>query len=253
VATIRQLTALDETFMVTPRPGRGVCPLCFNLIEGHERCYGCAHGGGALAAMLPVSYSIGHEQLHHALANYKRTGGRVSRHLAVELAAMLWRFLGRHEGCLARAARTDGFELVTTVPSTDAIRDQEHPLRVVAGELVGLTRDRYRNLLYRTQMSVQGRVFDLGKFGVSSALSGQAVLLIDDTWTTGANAQSAAAALQAAGSGPVAALVIGRHVNRDWGDNDRRLEALPPFDWSVCALCVDPTPEPARTAQATPP
>ena len=253
MATVRQLTALDETLMLTPRPGRGVCTRCFNLTAGHERCYACTHGGEALAAMLPVSYSIGHEQLHRALAGYKRTGGRVSRHLAVELAAMLWRFLHRHETCLAGAAGTAGFELVVTVPSTDPTRDQEHPLRVVVGELMGLTRDRYESVLYRTPAAVHPRAFDRRKFGVLRHLAGEAILLIDDTWTTGANAQSAAAALEAAGSGPVGALVIGRHVNREWGDNDRRLRALPPFDWDTCALCAEPVPEAIPRASATRP
>ena len=64
------------------------------------------------------------------------------------------------------------------------------------------------------------------------------MLLIDDTWTTGANAQSAAAALKAAGAGPVAAVVIGRHLNRKWHQNDRRLRGITrPFDWGRCALC----------------
>jgi predicted amidophosphoribosyltransferase len=40
-----------------------------------------------------------------------------------------------------------------------------------------------------------------------------AVLLIDDTWTTG-NAQSTALALRAAGAAKVAAVVIGRHFDR---------------------------------------
>ena len=67
------------------------------------------------------------------------------------------------------------------------------------------------------------------------------MLLIDDTWTTGANAQSAAAALKAAGAGRVAAVVIGRHVNRGWHDNDRRLAALVGrFEWTQCALCAPP-------------
>ena len=253
MATVRHLTALDETLMLTPRPGTGVCTTCFNLTDGHERCYACAHGGDALAAMLPVSYSIGDEQLHRALASYKRTGGRVSRHLAVELAAMLWRFLHRHETCLAEAAGTDGFELVATVPSTDPARDQEHPLRVVVGELVGLTHDRYENLLYPTAAAVRAHAFDRQRFGVLRPLAGEAVLLIDDTWTTGANAQSAAAALGVAGSGPVGALVIGRHVNREWGDNDRRLRALPPFDWDACALCAEPVPDAIPPASATRP
>lgn len=257
MATVRQLTALDETIMLTPRPGRGVCRMCFNLIEGHERCFACAHGGSILAAMLPITYSVGHEQLHHALAGYKRSGGRVSRHLAVELAAIVWRFLDRHEACLAGAAGASGFDLVTTVPSTDPVRDQEHPLRVVVGELVGLTRDRHENLLRRGHTLVPGRVFDIRKFTVSRPLAGESVLLVDDTWTTGANAQSAAAALQAAGAGTVAALVMGRHINRDWGDNDRRLRILPPFDWDTCALCAGSGTEiraqPASNGQATRP
>ncbi len=254
MATVRQLTALDETLMVTPRPGGGVCATCFNLVDqAHARCYACQHGGHALAAMLPISYSIGRQQLHFALAGYKRSGGRVSRHLGVELAAMLWRFLDRHEACLAKAAGVDRFELVTTVPSTDPLRDHEHPLPIVVGELLGLTRTRYERLLHRMEWGTTGRVFDARKFSISRLLCGESVLLIDDTWATGANAQSAAAALRNAGSGPVAALVIGRHVNRDWGQNDRRLRALPPFDWNVCALCASPAARQGSGLEATPP
>jgi hypothetical protein len=35
--------------------------------------------------------------------------------------------------------------------------------------------------------------------------------------------------------------VIGRHLNREWRQNDRRLrELVRPFDWTRCALCFDP-------------
>jgi orotate phosphoribosyltransferase len=61
------------------------------------------------------------------------------------------------------------------------------------------------------------------------------VLLIDDTWTSGASIQSAAGALRVAGSGPVGALVLGRHISAGYADNEARLKALPPpFDWSCC-------------------
>ena len=65
--------------------------------------------------------------------------------------------------------------------------------------------------------------FDRDRYTSTVELNGQAVLLIDDMWTTGANAQSAAAALKHAGSGPVAAIVIGRHLNREWGQNVDRI------------------------------
>ena len=77
----------------------------------------------------------------------------------------------------------------------------------------------------------------LEKFKTARNLHHQSVLLIDDTWTTGANAQSAAAALKLSGAGTVAVAVIGRHLNRSHGGNDRRLRGLPrPFDWSRCAV-----------------
>jgi orotate phosphoribosyltransferase len=80
--------------------------------------------------------------------------------------------------------------------------------------------------------------FDVERYEALADLRWQSVLLIDDTWTTGASAQSAAAALKAAGAGKVVAAVIGRHVNRDWHENDQRLRALPDFAWSRCALCA---------------
>ena len=42
---------------------------------------------------------------------------------------------------------------------------------------------------------------------------GASVLLVDDTWVSGASAQSAAAALKLAGARHVAVVVVGRHVN----------------------------------------
>jgi orotate phosphoribosyltransferase len=91
-------------------------------------------------------------------------------------------------------------------------------------------------MLTRSSVAVPERTFDARKYDVARTLGGEAVLLIDDTWTTGSGAQSAAAALRGAGAGPVAAVVLGRHVKRGWRENDRRLHALAqPFDWGSCA------------------
>ena len=236
--SVAELTALYTNFMLGPRPGPDVCGQCFNFTRGYERCYACAHNQQRLDAMVPISYSVAREQLHHALAGYKRLEGEVARRLGVELAAVLWRHLSAHERCLARAAGVDAFDLVTTVPSGDRVRDQRHPLCSIAGELVGPTRDRYERLLCRTDVDVAAREFHARRFEPVRSLSGEPVLLIDDTWTTGASAQSAAAALRDAGAGPVAALVIGRFLNREWHENDRRLRGITrPFDWERCALC----------------
>jgi hypothetical protein len=240
--SVRELSALYENVMLGPRRGPSVCSTCFNFTDGYTRCYACDHGRLVLDAVAPISYSVAREQLHHALASYKRLDGDVARRLGASLAAILWRFLSEHERCLAHAARTDGFELVTTVPSGDRDRDERHPLRWIVGELVAPTRDRYQRLLLRSDAEVDSRAFSPEKFIATGPIDGRSVLLIDDTWTTGASAQSAAAALKAAGAGAIASIVIGRHLNREWHENDRRIRGIArPFDWTKCALCAEPT------------
>jgi hypothetical protein len=237
--TVRELTALYQNFMLAPRAGPSVCTTCFNLTDGYTRCYACANQASLIDVVAPISYSVAHEQLHHALASYKRLTGEVARRIGIQLAAVLWRYLDAHEPCAAGAADVERFPIVTTVPSGDRARDDRHPLRWIVGELVGQTRERHERLLRRSAVDVETRAFDGGKYAALRSLNGEPVLLIDDTWTTGANAQSAAAALRAAGAGPVAAVVIGRHVNRGWNGNDRHLRGLEqPFDWRHCALCA---------------
>jgi predicted amidophosphoribosyltransferase len=244
VPTVAELTALYSNFLLGPRRGPGVCEHCFNLTEGDRRSFACVHSEPGLDAVAPISYSVAHEQLHHALAGYKRAPPPIARRMQVELAAVLWRYVSTHEQCIARATgiTAERFELVTTVPSSDRERDRPHPLTRIVGELSGPTRARHHRLLCRSTKPVEPRIFDAEKFEPVTGLDGEPVLLIDDTWTTGASAHSAAAALKAAGAGTVAALVIGRHVNREWGRNDRRLRSLPtPYDWDLCPLCAPET------------
>ncbi len=248
MATVCELSAPWANFMVGPRHGPGVCRRCFNLTDGYHFCYACTHQPSVLDLIAPISYSIAHEQLHHALASYKRLRGDAGRRLSVQLAAVLWRFLAEHERCVADSIGIEAFSIVATVPSGDEERDGSHPLRWMVGEAVGPTRPRHRRLLRRSTLDVAPRTFSPAKFSPTESLSGEPVLLIDDTWTTGANAQSAAAALKTAGAGRVAAVVIGRHLNRDWSQNDQHLRRLAAFDWNECALCAT-----ALRASATPP
>ena len=250
--TVGELSALYENVLLSPRRGPDVCAICFNFTAGYDRCWACAHGHPALDAVAPISYSVAHEQLHHALASYKRLNGDVARRLQAILAAILWRFLTEHEACVARAAgaRARSFDLVTTVPSGDPARDdrERHPLRTIIAELVAPTRERHQRLLRRTNTETEPRSFSQTKFQAIRPIEARSVLLIDDTWTTGASAQSAAAALKQAGAQRVAAVVIGRHLNREWHENDRRIRGIArPFDWHSCALCAEPV-VPARRA-----
>jgi predicted amidophosphoribosyltransferase len=245
--TVGELSALYENVLLDPRRGPNVCATCFNFTAGYERCYACANTPPALDALVPVSYSVAREQLHHALASYKRLDGEVARRLTAILAAILWRFLTDHESCVAEAAGTDRFQIVTTVPSSDQHRDERHPLRHIVGEIVAPTRERHVRLLRRSATEAAPRTFNATKFEATTALRNDSILLIDDTWTTGATAQSAAAALKAAGADRIAAVVIGRHLHREWHENDRRIRGIArPFNWDECAICAEPVALPPR-------
>ena len=237
--SVSQLTHELEEFMLAPRRGPGVCRRCFNLTDGYDWCWPCLHGGHWLRAVAPISYSVSGGPLHAMLAGYKRTCGPQARGFEIRLAAVLSRYLDLHERCIAQAASVERFDLVTTVPSSDRERDARHPLRRVVGQLTEPVRGRYRRLLRRSAAASRPREFDVARFEICQAVDGGSILLIDDTWTTGANAQSAAATLTAAGAGAVAAVVIGRYLNEDWQDNRTRLRAMPrPFRWEPCALEV---------------
>ncbi|MHB8325215.1 MAG: hypothetical protein ACYDHB_12485 [Candidatus Dormibacteria bacterium] len=75
-------------------------------------------------------------------------------------------------------------------------------------------------------------------------MRGRRVLLLDDTFTTGAAPQSAASALAIAGAQEVVAVVVGRVIDPGFsapaGQLWRRVAALP-FDFERCCLCASGT------------
>ena len=238
MATVGELSDPYANFMRTPGRGVGYCTTCTTFVEpAYQRCYQCKSNQRWLAAALPISYAERGGQLHTNLAGYKRWSPATAERTRLQLAAVLWRFVIAHEACLATAAGVDGFDRVTTVPSSDSVRDERHPLRMIVGQIVEPTRDRHERLLLRSAVAVEERGWDPRRFMPVRALASESVLLIDDTWTTGARAQTAAAALLAAGASMVAALVIGRFINPGFADNAARLAAMPrTFSWETCAL-----------------
>ena len=84
----------------------------------------------------------------------------------------------------------------------------------------------------------QGRDPNPDRFSAERSTAGASVLLLDDTWVSGASAQSAAAALKRAGARHVAVVVLGRHVDpadRLGGPLAARL-APAPYDPAKCAV-----------------
>lgn len=246
MATVGELTEPYGSFLVHPlRPAPGVCAVCRTAVKGtYPRCYPCNEAltsGGALLAdvVVPISIAVKGEQLAAELWRYKNQSDPKARQvLKLRLAAVLWRFLDGHEACVADAIGVRKFDLAATVPSTSGRGD--HPLRQIVETIIEPTRDRYEDLLIPNPSVPSNRDVRMDRFVVPDGadLAGKSVLLIDDTWTTGGHAQSAAVALKQARAARVGVIVIGRHFDPSFGDNLRYLRAARKarFSWDECCV-----------------
>lgn len=225
--------------MRTPAPaGPDTCSVCRTFTDGYPTCYRCAHQPDHLEVVVPITYAPSTEQMHTALRKYEDSPDtQVRTRFSRGLLAVFWRFIRRHERCLAKEAGVPEFDTVTTVPSKTTTRDARDHLRTIVGQHAQPTSERYRRVLRPADSAADERRFDAGRYRAPQRIDGSAVLLVDDTWTTGSSAQSAAAALRGAGAEAVALVVIGQYINLDYSDHRHRLEGLPRgFDWSICVV-----------------
>jgi predicted amidophosphoribosyltransferase len=237
------------TVLITPRVNPGVCPRCFNftLEPAGQFCRACRRSPSHLAAVAPISYAPAGGQLHQDLADYKRAADPAVPHLIDEIARILSHHLEMHEACVAERAGVPGFDAIVAVPSGDARRDEHHPLRRIVSELPEVG-DRFHDALRASGIRTVAHAYAPERFRVTAPVAGLHVLLIDDVWTTGASAQSAAAQLREAGVASVSAMALGRYVNGSWGGIDARLSDLgTASDPRYCVFCA---PADRQTTQA---
>jgi hypothetical protein len=189
--------------------------------------------------VVPISlYRVG-EQLHTVLKDYKRSpNARVRERHLLQVGSILHRFVAQHRGCIEGASRE--WETVTIVPSKTPSADP-HPLET-AIMLSDPLASEYRRLLEPDEVSTIGRATasDTG-FRVTEDVADLDVLLIDDTFTSGATFQSAASALGLAGARVAAGVVIGRVVDTSNDDYPEKLELWEQqraelFSFETCCL-----------------
>jgi hypothetical protein len=195
------------------------CRTCRGPVQaGFARCYQCdlAHArcGGLLADVVaPVAYAVKGGRLAGDLWRYK-SGAAGATEAGARLTAMLARFLREHSDQVWRAAgMAAGPELAAIVPSGQG-RHGPHPMLGIVASCVDVS---IVPLSVTPGAAAPARGLadgvTAGWLTVGGAVAGADVLLVDDTWVSGASAQSAAAALKAAGVRRVALVVLGRHVD----------------------------------------
>ncbi len=210
-----------------PRAGPGVCATCHGPArDGRRECWCCravsaalGRGDGSSPLVVPVALCRTGDRLHTVLRGYKDAPVVAARrHFAYRIGVHLSGFLGAHAGCIAAAAGSR-WDSVAVVPSSSrpqgARRRPPPPARHPLSEVVGAIP--YLSGLARVEIgrgpgSAQHLAPDPDAFAVGGEARGRRVLLVDDTWVTGARMQSAAASLVDAGAEVVAMVVAGRTV-----------------------------------------
>lgn len=185
MATVEEFTDPHlGTYTPPPPAGPGVCDVCHGVPSpGYTRCWSCDSSTESVNRPLEL----------------------------IIPTAILHRFLREHARCIEQAAGGT-WDTVTIVPSKEA-RAEPHPLEN-AIKLGKSLAPQYRALLAADQPETIDRVYgDIRGFKTVEDVTGRRVLLVDDTFTSGATFQSAASRLALDGATVVAGVVIGRVIS----------------------------------------
>jgi predicted amidophosphoribosyltransferase len=235
--TVARLTAVLVSraggYLRNPvRRDRITCAVCTTPNAGYERCYRCnshrVHNGLADTTAF-LTYTVAGQQSGYVMRGYKAQRP-VDEHVAI-VAMLTMLALSIHIRC-PETLVTVPLARWAAVPSLPAKRG-EHPLhRILSNLALG------GEVPLAAAANVQ-RPRDVSPehFSTSERVPpGSHVLLIDDTWTGGGHAQSAALSLRRAGARYVSLLVIARWINEDYGDNARFLREIADSDYDP-AIC----------------
>jgi phosphoribosyl transferase-like protein len=192
--------------------------------------------------IVPISLYEVPSQLWRMLRYYKDVPGDTTPEawrptqetFQVRVAALLARFTRDHAACIA-AAGGGAWDTVTIVPSGK--RTGQHPVEQAVLRVPWL-RTQYAALLQPTGGPLPSRVADDAKYRVTVNVNGKRILLVDDTFTSGASVQSAASALQRSGARVVATVVVGRVVNPEWPASKElwKVARKKKFSFDVCCV-----------------
>jgi hypothetical protein len=182
--------------------------------------------------------------LYTVLMGYKESPVAEARARFASLPVrMLDDFLAAHRGCVA-AVSGGALDVALAVPSS--ARPHGAPLSMLDGMAVTAESSgaRWRpHALDRASAAVGHMRPDASAFAVSPRvrplLDGARVMLLDDTYVSGARAQSAAVALRLAGAASVVVLVLGRVLRPDRSPGHAAFLRAHANDGSVaCCRCA---------------
>ncbi len=181
------------------------CRICRAPVDKYHYCYSCdqhRRSGLPLADRVGfLTYAAKGSQAYQIMYGYKSARPLDQHRLLVQLMLGMGALV--HSTCLARVTRHP-VDRWAVVPSTKVLPNV-HPLRRLITPMIGLPSECTLAIGHPNS-----RCLDPGSFMAVEPLHGEHVLVIDDSWVTGAYAQSAAVALKQAGAERVSVFVPAR-------------------------------------------
>ena len=207
-----------------PVAGPTVCRVCRGPVRpGSAHCWCCrkicldlAISPDCVPPILPMALYRSGDRWNAVLRRYKDAPvGAARRYYADILRLRIEQYLSLHRPCLVR--ETNGFDAYCVVPSSQVGRvvDAPHPLEAVLGRVqtlgpLGVVR------LSAGEKEIAGHLKPNKTAFVPRDVvnvTGARILVVDDSWVTGARALSAVATLGAAGATVSGVFVLGRAID----------------------------------------
>jgi hypothetical protein len=214
-AVLRERAGLLTAGLRVPLAGGpGMCAVCrCSTGRGSALCFQCRlhseSAPGLLADVVaPAAYAPKGGRLARDLWLYKTPGRPGAGAAAADVLCLLLVFLHEHGQAVWQRAGMTAPTHACVVPSARG-RPGIHPLRALLAPHLALP---WLPLRARPGGDPWARLLDPDRFGVPGRVDGASVVVLDDTWTSGGSAQSAALALKRAGARSVAVVVAGRHM-----------------------------------------
>lgn len=228
----------DARLDTVRRGADGVCRVCGEpTVRNARLCRHCrVHRAipGTADSVVPLVYAVGGEPSGRLVRDYKDHPLRAVRQRSAGVLAAVTAAGLTHTACLEAVVGLP-VTVRTTVPSL-TFRAGVHPFARLLTD-AGVVVD---DVLHPAPEATCHRAVSPDKFEVPdpAAVAGRHVLVLDDVWTTGSNAQSAALVLRRAGAGAVSVVVATRWINPDYRPTARFLTRREHtgFDPRVCPV-----------------
>ncbi len=211
-----------------------VCRCCLGPVNEYEMCHACHmlfRNAGVpevfQKCVVPITAAINPSPWYTRLQTYKT----LQKEHGALIASLVYEYTMTHQGKIRSALGGDP-SFITVVPSKRGVDFEHQPLRLALARVRPLADALVEAVRFKRTETLGRKEYKPSAFRASEKTTGKRVVLIEDTWVTGATALSSAGCLLEAGAESVLILPVARMVEASfWAKDHPYLVAMKrPFD-----------------------